>query len=191
MPETSADAPEGTSLKLSFSRFDRMASVFAVALSIAALLVSLVEVATVRAQQRATAWPYVEISASYSDDGFRLDLTNKGVGPALMSDVSLTRNSQPIENLNSFIAETVGDADAFSYDLYSTTNPSNSVIAAGETITLFSVPWEPRTRKFVSALDGLIDVETCYCSIHRECWNTKLSVDRTSPAKACKTGITS
>lgn len=168
-----------------------MASVFAVALSIAALLVSLVEVATVRAQQRATAWPYIQISTSYSDEGFRLELRNKGVGPALMSDVRLTSDRQRIENIDEFIAETVGETDAFSYDVYSTSNPSNSVVAAGETVTLFSVPWEPRTRKFVTALNGVLDVETCYCSIHRECWSINLSTDRTNPTKSCKTGITS
>lgn len=184
-------ASERASLKLSFSRFDRMASVFAVALSIAALLVSLVEVATVRAQQRATAWPYIQISTSYSDDGFRLELKNKGVGPALMSDVMLTSDGQPVENLDQFIADTVGETDAFSYDVYSTSNPSNGVVAAGETVTLFSVPWEPRTRKFVTALNGVLDVETCYCSIHRECWSTKLSADGTSPTNSCRTGITS
>lgn len=173
------------------TRFDRLAAIFALGLSIAALLVSLVEVSAVRTQQRATAWPYVEISNSYSDAGFKMELTNKGVGPALMSDITLMHQGNRIEDLNQFIKDVLGPEKAFSYDLYRSSDPSNTVVAPGETVNLFSVPWEPRTREFVRGWGGAIDIETCYCSIHDDCWSVSLKSQSTQKTNKCETGISS
>lgn len=171
--------------------FDRLASVFAVALSIAAILVSVAEVYAVRAQQRAAVWPHLNISESYSEAGFRLRLTNKGVGPALMSDVRLIFDGAQVTDLDKLIIDTLGPEDAFSYDRYSVSNPSNSVVAAGETVTLFAVPWDPQTRKLISLWNGKIDVQTCYCSIHGECWSASLEDVRTPSTETCRTGVSS
>ena len=189
-----SDAPDTVEKAAPFRRswsFDRVASIFALGLSIAALLVSLVEVSTVRTQQRATAWPHIALSQSYSANGFQLEVTNKGVGPALMGDVVLKKDGAPIADLDQLILETLGPEDAFSYDLYRSSDPSNSVIAAGETAVLFAVPWEPRTRKLVSAWGRSIDIETCYCSIHEDCWQVSLSQARTQKTRSCETGISS
>jgi len=184
-------SPQNINPPTSSSRFDRIIAALALGLSIAALLVSLVEVSAVRSQQRATAWPYIEISESYTDAGFKLRLTNKGVGPALMSKVELKYDGERVESIDSLIIEAMGREDAFSYDIYSSSNPSNSVVAAGETVILFSIPWEERTRKFVQVAGGSINIETCYCSIHNDCWETSLNAASTTVSNSCKTGISS
>jgi len=170
-------------------RFDRIASLVAVTLSMAAMLVSVAEVFTVRSQQRAAVWPYVEISTSYSDQGFMIELSNKGVGPALMSDVTFKYKDEPVEDIDALIADTLGPEDAFSYESYSISNPSNSVVAAGETVNLFSVSWDERTRRLVDSWNGLIDIETCFCSINDECWDVSLSAGGTSSSAACQTDV--
>ncbi len=171
------------------SRISRMASAFAVALSLAAMFVSLAEVSSERAQQRASVWPHIEIVESYSDEGFRIRLTNKGVGPALMGDVTLTFNGQPIGNLDQLIADTLGPDDAFSYDRYSSSNPSNSVVAAGEETVLFGVKWDSATQRLLGAWDGKVDITTCYCSIHEDCWETSLASAKTRRTERCDTGV--
>lgn len=171
------------------ARFDRIIAALALGLSIAALLVSLVEVSAVRSQQRATAWPYVEIVQSYSESGFNLYLMNKGVGPALMSDVEMIKDGQVVTDLDELILETLGPEDAFSYDLYRTSDPSNTVISAGESVSLFSVPWEPRTRKLVQLWGQSIDIRTCFCSIHKECWQTSLQKSNTERTRSCDMNI--
>lgn len=165
--------------------FDRMASVFAVTLSLAAIFVSVLEVATVRDQQRAAVWPYIQVSSSYTDAGFALNLVNKGVGPALMEDVSITLDGKRIDNLDAMIAETLGPDDAFSYDVYKTSNPQGGVVAKGEAIELFSVPWDPRTQKLMTLWSDRVDVTACYCSISEDCWETSLTKPFAQPVKSC------
>ncbi len=168
---------------------DRLASAFAVALSLAALFVSLVEVSSERAQQRASVWPHIEIGESYSEDGFRIRLTNKGVGPALMGRIALTIDGRTVEDLDQLILETLGEADAFSYDRYSSSNPSNRVVAAGETLDLFRVKWDPQTRKLIGKWNNNVDLATCYCSISEDCWATSLQADQTVRVENCNTGV--
>lgn len=62
---------------------------------------------------------------------------------------------------------------------------SDSVMSPGEVVTLFGVPWEPRTRRFTKALGDGFDVRACYCSIHEECWQTALSQARPEPVARC------
>lgn len=171
--------------------FDRLASVFAVALSLTALFVSVLEVFTTRAQQRAAVWPHLEISESYSEEGFQLRLTNKGVGPALTSDLRLSFLGQSVADLDALILKTLGPDDAFSYERYTRSIPSNSVIAAGEKIVLFSVEWDDQTRRLISAWSDKVDLKSCYCSIHNECWSVSLRQVRTTRTLSCRTKFTS
>lgn len=167
------------------ARFNLATSLVAIAISVVAMLVSLMEVSAIRTQQRAEVWPYIAVSTGYNSDGFTLTLENKGVGPALMHTVVLLRDGAPIEDLDALVLETVGADDAFSYDTYRTSNPSNSVLAPGEVATLFGVPWQPRTRRFVQGVGGDLDARACYCSIHEDCWQTALSQQRPEPVARC------
>ena len=170
-------------------RFDHYASVFAVALSLAALFVSFAEVSSERAQQSASVWPHVEISESYSDEGFKLRLTNKGVGPALMGHLNLMIDGQPVTDIDKLIVDTIGAENAFSYERYSVSDPSNSVVAPGDEIRLFGVGWDDATRQLIQAWNGRIDVVACYCSIHGDCWQTSLNAEINQHTEACRTGV--
>ena len=167
------------------SRLNLATSLVAIAISIVAMLVSLVEVSAMRTPQRAEVWPYIDLATGYNSDGFYLRLENKGVGPALMHEVQLFRGSEPVTDLDAFVLDVVGPDDAFSYDTYLSSNPSNSVVAPGEVSTLFGVPWEPRTRRFVENVGTDIDVTACYCSIHEDCWRASLLASRPEPVDRC------
>ncbi|MEM7612210.1 MAG: hypothetical protein AAF270_11045 [Pseudomonadota bacterium] len=169
------------------SRLELGTSLLAIAISVVAMGVSLFEVSAMRSQQRAEVWPYIELSQRFNNEGFELQLSNKGVGPALMADVNLTNDGQAITDLDAFIAATVGDENAFSYDVYRVGDPANRVIAAGEQVTLFAVPWEPRTRLLIERWGAQsIDIVACYCSIHEECWRAKMSERQSQPAERCR-----
>lgn len=180
MTDTSTQPQGDRPLELAFeqlhrdSRFNRLFTLAALILSIAAIFVSLMEVSAMRTQQRATVWPSVSLHQGYNSEGFRLTLTNKGVGPALLGDVKLFLGQREITDIDALILETLGEEKAFSYDLYLMSDPSKSVVAAGDTINLFSVPWEDRTRELVNAWAPSIDIKTCYCSIHGDCFETSL-----------------
>ncbi|MEN7343816.1 MAG: hypothetical protein AAAFM81_12775 [Pseudomonadota bacterium] len=173
----------------SSTNIDRLASTFAVALSIAALFISIIEVSSERAQQRASVWPHIQISESYSEAGFRVVLTNKGVGPALLGELTLLHDGQPVADIDQLIIDTIGAENAFSYDRYSMSNPGNSVVAPGESINLFGVGWDDSSRQLIRAWNGRIDIATCYCSIHEDCWQASLAEDTTSRIERCDTGV--
>ncbi|MEO0881863.1 MAG: hypothetical protein AAFY34_03940 [Pseudomonadota bacterium] len=183
-----ADHPTSPTSATQFN-FDRLAAIFAIGVSFAAMGISLIEVTSVRAQQNASVWPYIEISERYSEDGFQLQLTNKGVGPALMGDIVLSLKGETVGDLDTTIAETVGPENAFSYDVYETSSPAGSVVASGEVYDLFRVPWEPRTSLFVDQIAGKVDISTCYCSIHEDCWVVKMSSPRPTKTEACDNAV--
>ncbi|MEO1029030.1 MAG: hypothetical protein AAFX02_08225 [Pseudomonadota bacterium] len=168
------------------SIFDRTAAIAAIIISLTAMLVSLLEVNTSRAQQRAAVWPYMEVVQSYQESGYQLVITNKGVGPALLGDIVLLYENEPVTNLDQLIIDTVGPEKAFSYERYRSTDPSGRVMAPGESNTLFGVDWDPVSRELLTDWNGKVDIQTCYCSINRDCWTVSYINKKTEPVKACE-----
>lgn len=187
MTETTIKTPEESrSATQRFMSFNRVASLTAVAVSTLALLVSVLEVNAIKSQQRAAVWPFVALSSSYTEQGFTFKLENKGVGPALVHAVDISFMGKRYRDLDALITETLGEEDAFSYDVYSGVNPSGSVLGVGDTVTLFSVPWEERTEKLLEKWSDKVNVTACYCSIQEECWTAQLSQGMAESSDSCR-----
>ena len=152
-----------------------LTSAMALLISIFALGVSLFEASTQRAQQRASVWPHIEISQSYTPNGYAIEIMNKGVGPARMGEVQLYYDGRRFADLDALIVAFIGEENAFSYELYRSSNVSQLVMSAGEQQVLFSVPWEERTRTLANAFSRRGDIATCYCSIFEECWTVQMT----------------
>ena len=153
---------------------DSRLSIIAVVLSVAALFTSIIEVNFVRQELRSEAWPFIAIYAGYNSEGFSISMENKGVGPARVRTLSLTLNGEEITDLDQAIIDTVGEENAFSYDLYRANNPAPGVMSSGEVTNLFGVPWEPRTRLLSEKWSEGLDIKSCYCSIYDDCWVASL-----------------
>lgn len=183
---TQISRPQNIHAKTPSISLDRLTSLFALGLSVIALLVSILEVQTVKSQQRTAVWPHLQISEAYSGDGFRLTITNKGVGPALVGQVGLLIDSAPVDDLDTLILQTLGPDDAFSYERYRSSNPSSGVIAANETVTLFAVDWDEASRRLIAEWTNRVDVSACYCSIYEDCWTTSLTTGATNATSKCE-----
>lgn len=166
-------------------RFERYASYFALAFSIIAISLTVVELRLTQAQQRAEVWPYLQLDTSYSSEGMQITLKNKGVGPARVESVKLTIDSREVDDIEALIARVMPADQRFSYDVYSSSNPDQSVIASGENVTLFSIPWEERTRLFSQNLNNRFAMQICFCSIYDECWITELDDGKPQNVAAC------
>lgn len=160
-------------------------SLIALVLSVVAVLTSIIEVTFIRQELRSEAWPYISLNARYNSDGFALTITNKGVGPAKVRSVALLYDGKVIEDIDQLIIDTVGEENAFSYDLYGIRNPAPGVMSAGEQIELFTVPWERRSRLFLNNLSGDLTVKACYCSVYDECWRAGLVNADPVPVAQC------
>lgn len=160
-------------------------AITAIVLSLAALTVSVLEVSAIRSEQRTQVWPYVELGATYNSEGFTLLATNKGIGPARVRSLTIEYKGQPYTDLDRLILDTVGEENAFSYDVYRSSNPARSVMSPGESTTIFAVPWEPRTRLLVDSWGSDINIELCFCSVYDECWVSVFAGDEPMPVEQC------
>ena len=166
-------------------RADQVASYFALALSIAALAVSLFEVASIRRQQATSVWPYLVVSQSYSPDGFSLYLENKGIGPALVSDINGSLGGETIADVDKAFADLLGD-DAFGYEVYRLTGSASLVISSGERVEMFGFGWEERTRRLIKIWGDGPKMSACYCSVYGAWWTADNSAKSTTAGESCK-----
>lgn len=187
--DNNSDQDEPAALERPPSRLGsgQLLAMTAIVLSLGALAVSVFEVSTIRDEQRIQAWPYVALSQSYGPEGFRLRASNKGIGPARVRTVTLRYQGTAYDELDELILNTVGEENAFSYDVYKTSDIARSILSPEESATLFSVPWEPRTRLLLDRWAGNIDIELCYCSVYDECWLSRLEAPEPAPVEACPT----
>ena len=143
--------------------------------------------------------PYLALEEVYSGDGFTVRLTNKGVGPAITGEVRLLIGGEPVGALDDaltgfFSARAAKDAyyraeNLIGYDYYRTSVPSFNVVAAGESLTMFGVPWQTDkidTRRFVDDLVAAgLEATACYCSLDRYCWEVSLTQKLAQPTESC------
>ena len=54
-----------------------------------------------------------------------------------------------------------------------------------ETVVLFSVPWQDRTRRLSEAWSGRVSVAICYCSVYDDCWLAKLNEGEPAAVGSC------
>ncbi|NRA29983.1 MAG: hypothetical protein HRU11_06945 [Parvularculaceae bacterium] len=160
-------------------------SFLAVILSIAALLVSVIEANTTNRAAEAEVWPYVEIYGGYSGEGFYYRMQNKGVGPALLKSLVITLDGEPVDSAADMVADVLGEEDAFGYDRIRSTTPSGGVISPREVINLFSVEWDPVARRLEEQLRDRLDAEACYCSVYDRCWIAKKGALEPEPVQSC------
>ncbi|MEM6639113.1 MAG: hypothetical protein AAF610_04350 [Pseudomonadota bacterium] len=156
----------------------------AIVLSLCALGVSVLEVSSIRSEQRVGVWPYIDLSAGYNSDGFSVTATNKGIGPARVRSMQMTLDGEPVTSLDQMILDVVGPELAFSYDVYRANNPTNSVLSPDEEAVLFGVPWTPATRALTEQISRF-SATLCYCSVYDECWLAVLNEGDPEPVSQC------
>lgn len=182
-PESSAITPSPAPKGL---QADQLMSFAALVLSIFALGVALFEANTQRVQQRAEIWPYARIEQGFSQNGYEIRILNKGVGPALIRQIELRYQDQIYSDVDALIRAVMEPDQTFSYELYRTSNPLNSVISANEEVQIFGVPWDPRTRAFADRFSAEGDFKICYCSILDECWvHRRFDEEGPQPVPTC------
>lgn len=158
-------------------------SMFAMAVSIIALLVSFYEAKLLNkqydlmsSQQKASVWPHLitnlstigtdQMVVSYS-------LENKGIGPAKISKSELKINDQVMINYDDIIRQ-------FKAVIPVDINPElgiklidDVVVSAGEKVVMLecTLPRFKDDRKILHNLN--INYNICYCSIYDDCWQVK------------------
>ena len=131
-----------------------------------------------RQQVRAAVWPILEFDSSNAPD-IHFTLTNKGVGPAIIRNVIVKVDGEPVRNWKEALAKILGPGE----HLFSESDMNGHVFAAGESMTVFTprdaennpLNFDKSNSLWVNMNKDRLRVtaEICYCSTLGECWNMR------------------
>ena len=173
------------------SRYD---AVIATLVGFCALCVSAYTAWVQRQQVRAAVWPILEFDSANGPIHFIL--ANKGVGPAIIKNVIVKVDGEPVRNWKEALEKILGPGE----HLGSESDMSGRVFAAGESMTVFTprdsennpLNYDKSNPLWVKMNKdrGRVTVEMCYCSTLDECWILRasgLTPSTTTEARRCPT----
>lgn len=185
----SASGDEMTRAERIFVRINIVQTILAVAgvfTGAVALYAALNESSAVRRQSEAAVWPIIQlyIADFISDDAaeFRVSLGNTGVGPGKMEALRISIDGVAARDWRHVAELVVGDPAI----AMSKSSVSSRVIAAGETVDLFSVN-DPAVVVAMTerAATGSAQIDYCFCSIFDACWLFESATAQTTKVKDC------
>jgi hypothetical protein len=148
-----------------------------------------------RQQVRAAVWPILEFDSANAPD-IHFILANKGVGPAIIRQVIVKVDGQPVRTWREALEKILGPGE----HLGSESDMSGRVFAAGESMTVFTprdsqnnpLNFDKSNPLWVKMnKDRLrVTVEICYCSTLNECWTLRaggLAPGSTTETRRCPT----
>lgn len=147
-------------------------------------------------QQEASVWPYLEnnLDNVFKDDSiatFKYEITNKGIGPAIVGEeITFYFEDKPIQQWRLFqvIKDRYPNLNVTQVQMASL---DGAVLAPGEKYTVITeqltlAPGDTSSlNRIVNELNGLFDVQYCYCSVYGRCWQVK-SIDETERSTDCE-----
>ncbi|MEO0422138.1 MAG: hypothetical protein AAF184_07370 [Pseudomonadota bacterium] len=179
--------------------FGIIVSLAALATSAASIFIAVQNADSMERLVEANSWPYLQLDSSNVVDGERviqLTLSNAGVGPLrLESFVIRAEDGTPLRHIGELIRHGYDDqwtppksTEEREAPTTYTTTPSGRVLAPGEAVLVFAVPYDAASEPLWSAIDRArftYRFEACYCSVFDECWRTNLVESRPQPVTSC------
>ncbi|MDX1293116.1 MAG: hypothetical protein R3265_09910 [Hyphomonas sp.] len=165
------------------NKVEMLIAICAVLTSAIAVFIAWDQGRVMRAQQHGAVYPVMQIdgfvSKSADTASMGIHVSNSGVGPALIEQVRMLRNDEPIASLTPYV-----DRMPSGYDL-SWTSLVGRAVAPGSKVAPLRVDWL-RDEISDEQLDAVakewsqLDAEICYCSVFERCWVTRgLGMGRT------------
>lgn len=171
------------------NRFETIVVTF---VGVCALCVSTYTAYVQRQQVRAAVWPIVEFSSG-NEPAIHFSVANKGVGPAIIRNVIVKVDNQPVKNWHELLERLAG---AGNYR-FSENDVGGHVFAPNELMDVLTVmddngkPLGDSSNPLWLKLNkerARVSVEICYSSTLGESWTlhaSALSAGRTIPTSHC------
>lgn len=173
-------------------RFDRsdLLSALALMISLGAIFVSIRQTTILKDQQEIMAeqqnimasqmegsvWPYLRTNISSSDlDGIRTvkyHVTNKGVGPAKISQFTFQLGDKTITRANEVVAILSALDEFKQLTSLSFSIPNTSVLAPNETHDICVISYRYRQTALPEFITMITEGDICYCSIYDHCYGS-------------------
>jgi hypothetical protein len=148
-----------------------------------------------RQQVRAAVWPILEFDSSNAPD-IHFTLANKGVGPAIIRNVIVKVDDQPVKNWREAMEKLLGPGE----HLVSESDMSGRVLAPNESMTVVTARDANNNPLVFDKSNALwvtmnkerfrVTAEICYCSTLGECWTLRaggLTPGTTAETRRCPT----
>ncbi len=133
-------------------------------ISIFTFFITALQTNIMQKQQKASVWAYLEATAGISDDGAYIDVHNKGVGAAIVKEVTYEVKGKKFKSFEDLAKYVIKDS-SFNYNYYSTNPINKKVFAPSEKIRVFSI----KDMKYATQLaQESINIEIIYTDIYEE-----------------------
>jgi hypothetical protein len=152
-------------------------AISAIFISLCSLYVSLIEVQTMRLQQEASIYPHLDLQTQYSSEGFKLILSNQGVGLAKIESYTVFAGEAEFRDWLEVVDFFLPKGHKVGYNIMTANTIANRVIPAGESIVLMGVPWTPETRQMVDRAVSELGIVICYSSLMEKTWTISHNTD--------------
>jgi hypothetical protein len=149
-------------------RVDILIAICALLMSTLATAASWWQSRVVATQLSSQVWPYVAFSTTAGPDGLELDVTNEGLGPAVVRSVRLNVDGKPYPTFLGAERALLGPRAPLPHGSFATIG-EGSVIRIGGNVRLVKID-NPSLVRGVLAQAKRIDLQVCYCSILGDCW---------------------
>ena len=157
------------------SRYDAVIATF---VGFLALCVSGYTAYMQRQQVRAAVWPILQFDSGNAPD-IHFTLANKGVGPALIRNVIVKVDNQPVKNWDEAMKKLLGPGE----HLFSESDMNGYVLAPNESIIVVTLRDANNNPLVFDKSNPLwvtmnkerfrVTAEICYCSTLDECWTLR------------------
>ena len=157
------------------SRYDAVVATF---VGFLALCVSGYTAYMQRQQVRAAVWPILQFDSGNAPD-IHFTLANKGVGPALIRNVIIRVDDQPVRNWDEAMKKLLGPGE----HLFSESDMNGYVLAPNESIIVVTLRDANNNPLVFDKSNPLwvtmnkerfrVTAEICYCSTLDECWTLR------------------
>ena len=138
----------------------------AIFISLATLFVYIYQARIMQEQQHAAVWPYLEWLPSWGDHGYLIQVENKGVGPALVKNVSIKLDGKEVENMDQMFSILMDSA----FTDYGYSTVKGRVIAPGEVVMALIIDKAIANGIREKLKEHKFQYEICYCSVFNDCW---------------------
>ncbi len=143
--------------------------IIAILINIITVSVYLYQAHIMQQQQHASAWPYIEWLPSFNEETYYVEISNNGIGPAIINDVRLEYDGERIESIDSLFVKLLGT----SYFPHLNSTIKNRVLPAGKSLRLFQIndrKWAGQV--FVAMQKQPFILTICYSSIYGDSWRS-------------------
>ena len=174
-------------------RIELLIATLALLASAAASIATVVQTRVVGQEMSASVWPYLTIEDMLSNDDYKLEVINQGLGPAIVQSADLSIDGKPQANWRAAL-RTIAAKDRHhifngrGFPLTQSDFGATSVVRAGESTQIIAVH-KPGLGDAVRA--GYLpkpDLAVCYCSILQQCWRVDtLQLEQPRAVRDCGT----